>query len=71
MKKVLIFYAAYGGGHLSAAKSIKQYIDEHYSNVQTEIVDCVEYVNKALNSITTAAYREMAKSSLGLGKGVL
>ncbi len=63
MKKVLIFYAAYGGGHLSAAKSIKQYIDEHYSNVQTEIVDCVEYVNKALNSITTAAYREMAKKA--------
>ena len=30
MKKILIFYASYGGGHLSAAKSIKQYIDENY-----------------------------------------
>ena len=27
MKKILILYAAYGGGHLSAAKSIKEYID--------------------------------------------
>ncbi len=63
MKKVLIFYAAYGGGHLSAANSIKQYIDEHYTDVQTELVDCVEYVNKALSSVTTAAYREMAKKA--------
>lgn len=63
MKKVLIFYATYGGGHLSAAKSIKQYIDENFSNVQTEIVDCVKYINKFLNSLTTAAYREMAKKA--------
>ena len=36
MKKVLIFYASYGGGHLSAAKSIKQYIDNNYNDVQTD-----------------------------------
>ncbi len=63
MKKVLIFYASYGGGHLSAAKSIKQYIDENYSDVQTEMIDCVKYVNKALDKITTVAYREMAKKA--------
>lgn len=63
MKKVLIFYAAYGGGHLSAAKSIKQYIDENYKNVETEMIDCVKYINKALDKVTTAAYREMAKKA--------
>lgn len=63
MKKVLIFYASYGGGHLSAAKSIKSYIDEHFNDVQTEMVDCVKYVNKALDKVTTAAYREMAKKA--------
>ncbi len=63
MKKVLIFYASYGGGHLSAAKSIKQFIDENYSDVQTEMIDCVKYVNKALDKITTAAYRQMAKKA--------
>lgn len=63
MKKVLVFYACYGGGHLSAAKSIKQYIDEHYSDVQVEMIDCVKYINKALDKITTAAYREMAKKA--------
>lgn len=63
MKKVLIFYAAYGGGHLSATKSIKQYIDENYKNVETEMIDCVKYINKALDKVTTAAYREMAKKA--------
>ena len=31
MRKVIIFYASYGGGHLSAARSIKENI-EFYSN---------------------------------------
>lgn len=63
MKKVLIFYASYGGGHYSAASSIKQYIDENYDDLQTEIIDCVKYVNNALDRVTTSAYREMAKKA--------
>lgn len=63
MKKILIFYATYGGGHLSAAKSIKQYLEDHGTNLQIEMIDCVEYINKALNSVTTAAYRQMAKKA--------
>lgn len=63
MKKVLVFYASYGGGHLSAAKSIKNYIDEYYDDVQIEMIDCIKYINKALDKVTTAAYREMAKKA--------
>ena len=44
MKKILILYAAYGGGHLSAAKSIKEYIDNNFENVETNIVDCIKYI---------------------------
>ena len=61
--KILIFYASYGGGHLSAAKSIKQYLDENYPNVKTKMIDCVEYINKGLNTLTTFAYKEMAKKA--------
>lgn len=61
MKKVLIFYASYGGGHLSAANSIKQYIDDNFSDFETNLVDCMVYVNKRINKITTTAYKEMAK----------
>lgn len=61
MRKILIFYASYGGGHLSAANSIKQYIDENFDGFDTELVDCMLYINKSINKITTAAYKEMAK----------
>lgn len=63
MKKILIFYASYGGGHLSAAKSIKQYIEKYYDDVEIQMIDCVKYVNKALDKVTTTAYREMAKKA--------
>ena len=62
MKKILILYAAYGGGHYSAAKSVKKYIDDNYK-VETDIIDCIEYINKVLNRITTGAYKEMAKKT--------
>lgn len=32
------------------------------------MVDCVEYVNKALNKVTTKAYSDMAKMPIGFGK---
>lgn len=61
MKKILIFYASYGGGHLSAANSIKQCIEENYPDYEIKLVDCMLYVNKPINKITTTAYKEMAK----------
>lgn len=63
MKKVLIFYASYGGGHLSAAKSIENVINNEYKNVETKLIDCMKYVNKGVEKLTTAAYRQMAKKA--------
>lgn len=63
MRKVIIFYASYGGGHLSAARSIKEYIENHYDDVELKLVDCMEYVNKVVNKVTTKAYAEMAKKA--------
>lgn len=65
MKKILILYAAYGGGHYSAAKSIKKYLDDNYE-VQAEIVDCMKYINRVLNKVTTSAYKEIAKKAPSL-----
>ena len=61
--KVLIFYASYGGGHLNAAKSIENCITNNYKNIDVELIDCMKYVNKAVEKLTTAAYREMAKKA--------
>ena len=55
MRKVIIFYASYGGGHLSAAKSIQKYITENYENVETQMIDCMKYVNKPIEKMTTGA----------------
>lgn len=61
MKKVLIFYGSYGGGHLSAARAIKEYIDKNYEDCETMLVDCIEYINKTINKVTTKAYADFAK----------
>lgn len=63
MKKIMIFYAAYGGGHLSAARSIKENIETNYPDVEVKLVDCMEYVNKVVNKVTTKAYSEIAKEA--------
>ncbi len=63
MKKILIFYGSYGGGHLSAAKSIRSYLEENYSDIKIEMVDCIEYINKYVNKVTTSAYKELAKKA--------
>ena len=61
MKKILIFYGSYGGGHLSAAKSIEKHIKEKYPECETMLVDCIEYINKHLNKLFVEAYNEAAK----------
>ena len=61
MKKIIIFYASYGGGHLSAARSIENFIIKNYSDTDVELIDCMKYINKTIEKISTAAYREMAK----------
>lgn len=63
MKKVIVFYASYGGGHLSAARSIKENIETNYKNIEVKLIDCMEYVNKIVNKVTTKAYSEMAKKA--------
>jgi processive 1,2-diacylglycerol beta-glucosyltransferase len=61
MKKVLIFYGSYGGGHLSAAKSIENYIKNSYPDIEIKLVDCMEYINKHLNKLLADSYNEAAK----------
>ena len=61
MKKIMIFYATYGGGHLSAAKAIKECLENNFNDINIKLVDCMAYVNKPFNVVTTKAYSEMAK----------
>ncbi len=62
MKKIIIFYASFGGGHLSAAKSLEDYLKNHYTDLDIELIDCVKYVNKTFEKVSTTAYKQMAKN---------
>lgn len=64
MKKILIFYGSYGGGHLAAAKSIAGFLNDNYKgDVEVKLVDCIEYINKYINKVSTEAYKELAKAA--------
>lgn len=79
MDKILILYGSYGGGHKSAANAIKKYIEDNYNEIQVTAVDCIEYISKIINKITTGAYNQMAKKApwawkrvyFGSEKGIL
>ena len=71
MKRILIFYGSYGGGHLAAAKSIESYLNENYgSEVDVLKIDCIEYINKYINKVSTEAYKELAKKAPWMWKHV-
>lgn len=61
--KILIFYACYGGGHFNAAKSIADCLEKYYDDIDLELIDCMKYVNKTIEKVTTTAYNEMAKKA--------
>lgn len=64
MKRILVFYGSYGGGHLSAAKAICGELEQTYGkDIEVKMVDCIEYINKYLNKVSTEAYKELAKKA--------
>ena len=62
-KKVVILYAAVGGGHFKAAEAIKNYISENIPNCDTEMLDALKYTNKAIDKIVISSYVNMARYS--------
>lgn len=62
--KIIIFYASYGGGHLSSAKAMKEAINEKYPEYDVQLIDCMEYLNKNINRITVGSYEFLAKKGL-------
>ena len=61
MKKIVIFYASYGNGHQSAANSIESVINEKYPDIETKVIDCMKYINRPIEKVTTGAYKHMAR----------
>jgi len=63
LDKIVVFYGTYGGGHIAAAKSIKDYLTEYYPEAEVVCINCIKYISKYINKISTEAYKEMAKKT--------
>lgn len=68
MNRILIFYGSYGGGHLSASRSIRDYIQSNHPDSEIMMVDCIEYINKLFNKVTTKAYVDFSKNARWIWK---
>lgn len=56
--KIIILSASTGGGHMSAAKAIKEYLTEN--ECASEVVDALEYISPILNKTVTETYEYIA-----------
>lgn len=56
--KVVILSASTGGGHMSAANALKDYIDSNGS--QAVVIDAIEYISPLLNKTVTEVYEYVA-----------
>ncbi len=57
--KVIILSATTGGGHMSAANAIKNYLSDFAYEVL--VLDTIEYINPILNKTITEGYEYLAK----------
>ncbi len=62
MKKIMISYASYGGGHLSAAKNLKEYIEKNYTGYEVILFDCMKYVNRVIDKVCGSTYSNITKN---------
>ncbi len=56
MKRIMITYASYGGGHLSAAKNLKNYIEKTYPDCDIFLFDCMKYINRVIDKVCGSTY---------------
>jgi processive 1,2-diacylglycerol beta-glucosyltransferase len=56
--KAIILSASTGGGHMSAAKAIKEYFDSH--GASADVIDALEYISPFLNKTVTEIYEYLA-----------
>ena len=59
MKRIMISYAAYGGGHLAAAQNIKEYIEANHPEVEVFLFDFMRYINKSMDKIGKKTYQQI------------
>lgn len=62
--KILILSATTGGGHMSAANALKNYIMSVESDAEVNIIDAIQVVSPTLNKVVTGGYVYLATKPL-------
>ncbi len=60
--KIIILYASFGGGHLKAAESLREYYRNTYPDYEVMFIDALKYTNPELNNLLTKMYVQIAKN---------
>lgn len=59
VRRILIFSASFGGGHRSAAESLKRYYEAHYPDtIEVKVLDFFEEFVPSLNVLAKFAYQQ-------------
>ena len=64
--RVIILSASTGGGHMSAAKSIKEYLNSN--GAYADVIDAIEYISPFLNKTVTEIYEYLATKQPAIWK---
>lgn len=59
--KILLLYAAAGGGHKRAAQAMEAYFQEHLPGAQVRVEDALQHVGRAVNALCCDGYKFSAK----------
>ena len=57
--KIIILSASTGGGHMSAANCVKEYLNENGDSAT--VIDTLEYISPLLNKTVVEVYEHLAK----------
>ncbi len=61
MINLLILTVNIGGGHNAAANALKNYIEKNNYDINTSVIDYIDYINHGLSKLTAAAYEACTK----------
>ena len=68
--KILILSATTGGGHMSAANALKNYIMSVESDAEVNIIDAIQVVSPTLNKVVTGGYVYLATKTPKMYGGI-
>jgi processive 1,2-diacylglycerol beta-glucosyltransferase len=61
--RILILYAAYGGGHGTAAKALQERFEIDYPKAEIQLIDAVEFASPVLNKVYKEGYVHITRAT--------